>query len=76
MDKPITLIYVNEIGRPGNTNWYPVEAVHEHDNCYRIISVNPDSEHIYWEFDTDDVVSCQTHKFAEGEFGLVARGKC
>ncbi|HLM01704.1 MAG TPA: hypothetical protein VK400_11670 [Pyrinomonadaceae bacterium] len=76
MENPIILIYVNEITRPGDTNWYPVEAVHKHDDCYRIVSLNPDPEHVYWEFYTDDVVRCETIEFAEGEFGLVARSKC
>lgn len=76
MERPITLIYVNESTRIGTPSWHPIEAVHEHGDCYRIISLDPDPEHSYWEFSTDDVVRCESHKFAEGEFGLVARSKC
>ena len=56
--------------------WSPVDAVPEHDDCYRIVTVNDDPEHWYPQFDFGDVVRCEIHTFAEGEFGLVAREKC
>ncbi len=57
-------------------DWYPVQAVHERENCYRIVETNPDPEHLYWEFSEGDVVKCEKHIFAENEVGLVARVKC
>lgn len=69
-----TLIFVSIKGH--TLDWYPVIAVHEHENCYRIIERNPDPEHWYQDFDFGDLVRCENHKFAENEFGLVAVDKC
>ncbi|HLM59216.1 MAG TPA: hypothetical protein VK308_00290 [Pyrinomonadaceae bacterium] len=72
--KPV-LIYVAVDGYNVEV-WSPVDAVPEHDDCYRIVTVNDDPEHWYPQFDFGDVVRCENHTFAEGEFGLVAREKC
>jgi len=69
-----TLIYISVEG--SIQHWYPIQAIREHENCYRIVDMNPDPEHFYLQFAFDEIVLCEEHKFAEGEFGLVARGKC
>ena len=72
------LIYVNveSYDHPNTLIWHPVQSIHEHENCYRIIEQNPDSEHWYQDFDFGDLVSCENHKFAENEFGLIVVEKC
>jgi hypothetical protein len=51
--------------------WRPIEAVHEGEDRYRIVSVNPNPEDEHWEFSVGDLVVCERRRFAEGE-GLVA----
>ena len=51
--------------------WRPIEAVHEGEDRYRIVSVNPNPEDEHWEFSAGDLVVCERRRFAEGE-GLVA----
>ena len=73
--KNTTLIYVAVEGL-GVELWQPVQAVLEHGNCYRVLESSPDPEHDYWQFSSGDIVRCESHTFAEGEHGLVARGRC
>lgn len=68
------IIYVSVQG--SIQHWYPVEAIQEHENCYRIVEINPDPEHFYWQFTTNEIVCCKENKFAENEFGLIALEKC
>lgn len=72
------LIYVSATSydRPNTFTWIPVQAVHEHENCYRILESSDDPEHDYWQFTFDEVVVCEINKFAENEFGLIAIKKC
>ena len=73
-----TLIYIsaNTYNHPNTLSWIPVNAIHEHENCYRITESSSDPEHEYWQFTFDDVVDCKNNKFAENEFGLIAFEKC
>lgn len=57
-------------------HWHPVRAIHEHEDCYRIIDTNPDPEHFYLRFSFGDIVQCKENEFAENEFGLIAVEKC
>ena len=72
------LIYVSakSYDHPSRSVLDPVQSIHEHENCYRIIEQNPDPEHWYPDFKFGDLVRCENHKFAENEFGLIAVEKC
>ena len=70
-----TLIYVVVEGFPGGL-LQPVKSVHLHGDCYRVLESSPDPEHDYWQFSSGDEVRCESHTFAEGEVGLIARDKC
>lgn len=72
------LIYVNAttFDHPNTFDWVPVQSVHEHENCYRVLESSNDPEHDYWQFSLNDVVRCEEYKFAENEFGLIAVEKC
>ncbi len=69
------LVYVNVIGFPGG-NLEPVEALHVHGECFKILGENDDNEHFPWEFVTGEVVKCENVKFYEDESGLVTKSKC
>ena len=57
--------------------YYPVEAVKEHDMCFRILDENEDPEHCHWPFECNDIVECIWHYFSENdEPDLVATKKC
>ena len=73
-----TLIYVSvESYNQSNTIiWHPVQAVHEHKNCYRVLESSVDPEHEYWQFSFNEIVKCDEHEFAKNEFGLIAVEKC
>lgn len=51
--------------------WRPIDAVHEREDTYRIVSVNSNPEDEHWEFSAGDLVVCERRRFADGE-GLVA----
>ncbi len=72
------LIYVSYTTyvHPNTDGWQPVQAIHEHKNCYRVLEESDDPEHDYWQFSLGDIVECKNNKFAEGEFGLIAIKKC
>ena len=76
LEKTLIYISVSMFDHPTTTIWHPVQVVHEHENCYRIIEESDDPEHEYWQFSFDEIVHCKEHKFAEGEFGLIAFEKC
>ena len=75
MSENTVIIYV-AVKYSRKPDLYPVRAIHEGEDCYRIVEVNPDSEHLYWEFGQGDIVKCEEHLFAENEIGLIARAKC
>jgi hypothetical protein len=69
------IIYVDVKGYPERL-WHPVEAKHQHGSCYLVLEFNSDPEHEYWQFESGDVVHCETNEFYEGETGLIAVSKC
>lgn len=52
--------------------WRPVEATHEGDDRYRIVSKNQDPEDERWAFKSGDIVRCRRQAFGDGHVGLVA----
>ena len=48
----------------------PVQAIHDHDDCYRVEGPVPDDEE--WEFDPGATVICEWTTFADGQQGLLA----
>lgn len=75
-EKKLIYVSVETFDHPNTLIWNPVQAIHEHENCYRIIEPNPDPEHEHWQFSFNDIVICKNHEFAENEFGLIAFEKC
>lgn len=72
-----TLIYVDvKYFDHSGKFWEPVQSIQVHEKCYEILESSTDPEHVYWEFTLGDIVRCETNKFAEGEFGLIAVSKC
>jgi hypothetical protein len=67
----MTQIYVALLDEDVDT-WRPVEARHEGDDHYRIISKNEDPEDERWEFQSGDLVRCKSRVFSGGSSGLVA----
>ncbi len=55
--------------------WRPVEAIHEHDDVYSIVSVNSDPEDEHWQFHTGEAVRCRRKTFEGGATGMVAYEK-
>jgi hypothetical protein len=45
-------------------DWYPVQAIHERENCYRIVEINPDPEHFYLQI-SFTAAKCGTSKKAD-----------
>lgn len=76
LEKQIIYVSAKSYDHPDTLIRHSVQSIHEHENCYRIIERNPDTEHWYQDFDFGDLVRCENHKFAENEFGLIAVGKC
>ncbi len=64
-------IFVALVGE-GVDVWRPVEAVHEHEDRYRILSENHDPEDERWEFQQGAVVRCRLRNFADGTRALAA----
>ena len=56
----------------GTDVWRPVQAEPVSGNAYRIVSVNTDLEDEEWEFDTGELVRCESRVFSGGKTGLVA----
>ena len=51
--------------------WRPVEAAHEGEDRYRILSTNADPEE-QWEFQQGELVRCRVKTFSGGGSGWVA----
>lgn len=71
MDKETQTIYVY-LENEHVAVWRPVRAEHLQGEAYRIVSTNEDPETEVWQFQTNDIVRCETKRFSEGEPGLVA----
>jgi hypothetical protein len=69
-----TTIYVYLLDE-GTDVWRPVEAEHVGGEQYRILSANADPEDEHWQFQTGEVVRCETRKLSEGTH-LVAVQAC
>jgi len=52
--------------------WRPVEALHEEDDVYTIVSTNPYPEDEHWQFTTGQSVRCRQMTLEDGKTGLVA----
>jgi hypothetical protein len=63
-------IYVALLGK-GNDTWQGVDAIHEGNDAYRIISENQRPE-VPWEYVTGERVRCRSTTLATGERVLVA----
>jgi hypothetical protein len=63
-------IYVALLDK-GNDAWRRVEAVHEGEDSYRIISENADAKE-RWEYTTGECVRCRSTTLPSGERVLVA----
>jgi hypothetical protein len=71
MKEAIHEIFVRLMGEQMEI-WRPVEAVKIDQETYRIISPNPEPKVEKWQFNRDDMVSCQTKTFSDGTSGLIA----
>ena len=66
----IIFLKMNEI------SYCPVEAVKEHEMCFRILDEN-DDDHCLWPFNCNETVECVWHRFSENDdLDLVATKKC
>jgi hypothetical protein len=64
-------IYLELLGE-GTPVWSLVEAVHIHDDLYRITQVNAQPDDECWPFETDSIVRCMSKTTQEGDVILVA----
>lgn len=75
-DEILIYISVKHCDYPKDIDWYPVQSVRVHGNCYRILESSSDPEHEYRQFSQDEIVRCDNQEFSENEFGLIAVEKC
>lgn len=69
------LIYIRVLDFPAGL-LQAVQAVHVHGSCYRMTESSDDPDHDPWEFESGDIVQCNTVVFSEGETGLVGVAAC
>ncbi len=62
MDK-IYIYLFNE----GTDCWRPVDAKRLDNNCFEIMTVNPDPEDENWQFDTGAIVRCEERELSGGK---------
>jgi hypothetical protein len=70
MEQKVRVIYVALLGA-GPERWQQVEAIHEGDDAYRIISVDEHAEGL-WEYSVGESVRCRSTHLPSGERVLVA----
>lgn len=59
----------------GTDAWRPVEAIHEKDDIFTIVSENESGGDEEWQFVTRDRVRCEQKIFSDGTPALVAVSK-
>lgn len=52
--------------------WKPLNALHQKENIYKIVSENSSPTDELWQYNLNDLVKCKTKKFEDGKVGLVA----
>ena len=60
-----TTIYVQLLDEKVDV-WRPVQATHEGEDRYRILSENAAADDEHWEFGTGTVVRCARKQLADG----------
>jgi len=68
---PTTPIYVRLLDE-GTDVWWPVEAIREGPDSYRIVTENMNPEDQQWEFQSGELVRCEEHLFGGATKALVA----
>lgn len=65
-------IYVSLL-EEGVDVWRPVQAVHLHDDVYRIVTQPYDRATEWWQFEPGDIVRCECVEAAGGRIVAVTR---